>query len=475
MKIDWKYVGVFALAAVAASFLYYYKFLNNFFVDDDFKYLENMFHGPLAVLLGYGTIRVVSNTVWWPLYALSGLDPFGYNLFGVVMHAVDSVLLCIFLMRLTGDKILAAICGGIFVLNSVGCDALFWKAASNTLINVFFYLITLYLYVVYRQEGSRKHLLLSIASYLVAMFSKEDAASMPFIILLLELTFFDGLRSVKETIMRTVPYAAVIVAYALTNHLVFNVLLNTSAEHIQFFKIRPLHSLLTPWSVFFLRPEGFLKPDNPAIPATIIGIVASFFWVKNRKLLYFGYGWIFLAFLPQSFTSLGHLEPIYIANSISRYMYITSIGSSLVLGAVMVRLREKFSRTVFLCGVVIFFSLFIPLNYGLVQARGVEWQNGNEQTARFLVAIKKIIPVLPPKTNIFIEEPPAGRAFIQQALRAFYGNTDITWISDPIHYVHQPGVNSFLVTCLWGYEGELSLHVRWNDSAGQKHYVSSDF
>lgn len=460
MKTNWREISIYMLIAALSAYLYYYKFLDNFFVNDDFKYLENMFNSPLSVILGYGNLRVVSNVAWWPQYALSGLDPFGYNLFGVVMHAANAVLVYLLLVRLLKDKVLAIICGAIFLFNSVGCDALFWKAASNTLINVFFYLTTLYLYIVSRQEGSKKYYVLSMVSFLLAIFSKEDAASMPFILLLLELTFFDGFTEKKKTILRVIPYVAIILFYILAGELFFNIILNTRVEHANLFKIRPLYSLLAGWTVFFLPPHGNLALNNPLIYLTAAASIASFFWVQNKRLLYFGYGWIFFAFLPQSFTSHGQFETTYIVNSISRYHYITSIGSSLVFSAIIINFRERFSSKVYGFVLVLFFTTFIMINYRSVQMRGNQWKETGEPTARFINAIKTAIPIFPPNSYIYVKNAPAGRAFVQQSLRSFYGNLGITWIIDPDNYFQKPGDSTFLVKCNWKSDGNVNLDIR---------------
>ena len=106
----------------------------------------------------------------------------------------------------------------------------------------------------------------------------------------------------KTILLRVIPYVTIVIVYILAGKVVFNLLLDTSVEHAKFFKIRPLHTIFAGWSVFFLSPQGNIKLNNPAIYLTAIGIILSFYWVDDKKLLYFGYGWIFLAFLPQSLT-----------------------------------------------------------------------------------------------------------------------------------------------------------------------------
>jgi hypothetical protein len=448
-----------SLLAVAIALLFYWRFLDNFFAFDDFKYLENFSHGPLAVLFGYNSLRLISNLSWWPLFSISGLDPLSYNIFSLLLHAANGVLLYLFLTRLTKDRAYGIVGSLFFLVNAVGSDAIFWKATNSSLLNVFFYLLTLISYLLYRERNAKGLHVLSISLFLLAMFSKEEAASMPFILLLLELFFFNGLADKKGVIRRTAPFAAIILLYILANWLVFEYLLHGQAEPAKFFKFRPLHTLLTGWSVFFLSPQGVLKAADPAIYLTALGIMLSFFWVRDKRLLYFGYGWVFFAFLPMSFTTLGQLEPRVICNSISRYLYITSIGSAIVLTAVVIRCRETFSGRVYYSTAALFLAFFSALNYGRVQARGAEWQMAGKPTARFLDSIKKSMPNFPPNSYVFVVNAPTGRAFVQQALRATYQNPEITWIVDPYKYIRKPGENAFLIICNWRDAAEVDLEI----------------
>lgn len=460
MKVGKQKLAILAIVAVAVSVIYYGRFLGNYFVYDDFKYLENMLDGPRAIVLGYGNLRVVANLAWWPLYLLSGADPFLYNLFAILIHAANAILLYLFLSRLPRLKDYALFGSALFLLNGVGCDALFWKAANSTLISLFFYLSALYLYVAYSQGGGRSRYLLSLGLALLAMFSKEDAASLPFIILLVEILFFEGGRRLKETAVRVAPYVAIVLIYFLANWIVFNLLQQTTFEHARLFKVRPLYSLLAGWTVFFLSPQGYLTMGNPAIYLTAVGIIASFFWVRDRRLLYFGYGWIFFVFLPQSFTSLGQFIPENTFRSISRYHYITSIGSSLILAAVICRLRELFSPKVCRTLTAVFFFLFIGLNYFQVQQRGMVWRGDGERLARFLGEMKRVMPAFPPDSHVFVVNAPTGRAYMQQSLRVVYGTRGITWIPDPAAYVRKPGENVFFIVCDWKDNGEVALRIK---------------
>ncbi|MGC2425289.1 MAG: hypothetical protein WA666_13165 [Nitrospirota bacterium] len=458
MESDKKTLLVFSLASIAVTAIYYGRFLHNFFIFDDFKYIENLFEGPVAVFFGYHSLRAVSNSSWWPLYAISGFDPFIFNLFGLVLQSVNAIVLYLCLLKLFKDKGYAVLGGAFFLLNAVGCDAIFWKAANSGLISLFFYLLTLYAYVSYRQKGSKSYRALSILFFLVAMFSKEEAASLPFIVILIELVFFGGLSEKKAVLRRAAPFIAIVLFYMVMNKVMFNYILHTYIELSKFFQPRPLYALFAGWTVFFLPPQGHLKMSNPAIYLTPLGIILSFFWVKDKRALYFGYGWIFLSFLPQSLTSLGQFEPRYIFNSISRYLYITSIGSSVIFAAVILRFREKFSAKVYYPVAVAAVSLFALLNYGQVQTRGNEWRDQAAPMIPFLASVKDKMPDFPPNSYVFVIEPPVGRSYVQQALRAFYRRADISWIYST-GYTRKPGENAFLISCRWSDDGKVNSDI----------------
>lgn len=457
MNAEKKEMAIFALVAVVVTFIFYGRFVNNFFAYDDFKYLGNFSSGLPDVALGYNTLRLVSNLAWAPIYFLSGLNPIGYNLFGFALYAANGLLLYLFLLHLAKDRSFAFLGGLFFLSSSVGADAVFWKATNSSLISLFFYLTTLITYQCYRSQNKKKFLIVSLTIYLLAIFSKEEAASLPFILLLIDFIFLDAVRDKRAALLRIVPFAAIIVLYILSNWLVFNHLLHGHAEPEKLFQFRPLHTLLTGWSVFFLSPQGTgISPANPAVYLTAAGIVFSFFFIKDRRLLYFGLGWIFFAFLPQSLTLLGQLEPRNICNSISRYLYITSIGSAIVLSALTLRIKEKYSRAVSLTAVTVVLVIFATYNFMRVQERGKEWQEEWEPMRYFLTTVKKITPVFPADSHIFVANPPTGRSFVMQGLQAFYQDPDIKWIYE-LSYTPNAGEHAFLIYASMVTEGVITV------------------
>ncbi len=92
------------VVSLVVTFLYFNEFRYNFFAYDSFRYIENLFHGPKTVMLGYNAFRVVSNFMWYPLYWISGFNPLGYNVFNNLLYALNAILVYIFTLRLWERK-----------------------------------------------------------------------------------------------------------------------------------------------------------------------------------------------------------------------------------------------------------------------------------------------------------------------------------------------------------------------------------
>jgi hypothetical protein len=465
-----KKIPVFPLLALGIAFLLFAGFIDNFFYYDDFRYIENNFHDLAHILLGYNTLRLVSNVIWSPLYYVFGFNPVGYNLFNITLYALNAILFFYFIRNLFKNSTLAFFAGLFFILSGVGADAVLWKCANNSLLCLCFYLLTLITYVRFRECSNRKFLLLSLTCYSFAMFSKEEAASLPAILLMMEFLVLSGTIFNRNVMYRVLPYCVIICVYLLLNKVVFSWLALAPAELARFYQIHPLYSLAGGFSAFFLSPSGVLRSINPLAYFAGIAVAASLFLVKDKKLLLFAFGWIIFTFLPQSLTSLGQFEPRYMANSIGRYLYIVSIGPALVYAVLLTNLKERLSGAAFLMIAVITVAGFGWINYGNVQQRGQQWKNEAAPVAVYLAELGKIMPAFPPDSFVYVNNPPTGRAYIQQSMRAFYRNPAITWIKTPEKYRRKPGERAFLINIDWDGPARINrmqISEPWPMAVGQ--------
>jgi hypothetical protein len=439
-------IGVLILAV---SLMYFWPFRDNFFVYDDFAMIEHVIAGPAAVLKGYNNIlRVVASALLWPLFAVSGHDPFGYNLFCFSLYVVNAFLFYFFCKELFQDSKIAVWATLFFVASAVGCDAVFWKAAYSTLLNVTFYFLTLILYIRFRREGRVCLYWFSIAIFFLAVLSKEESASLPFIIVAIEVLVFGNKPDLK-TVFRIMPYCLLIIAYLAANYIIIYHVLKGQSELVKHSGFRPLQTLLAPWTAFFMAPDGRLSGGDIRIYLAALLIPAGILVSGNKKYYLFALAWVFLSFMPQSLSTLSQFEPKYVFNSVSRHLYLPSAGVALAFAFVLLHVRSLVPVRFMHLASALVLSGYLFFNYERVQERGRVWAADGEPARTFLVELKKIIPTFPRDSYVLVSNAPTGRAYVQQSLRAFYMNDSINWIVDQTKFIPQPGMSVFFINCMW--------------------------
>ncbi|HEY5974847.1 MAG TPA: hypothetical protein VIU41_08905, partial [Geobacteraceae bacterium] len=288
-------------------------------------------------------------------------------------------------------------------------------------------------YVVFRQRKENSYWYLSIGTFVLAIFSKEEAASLPFIIAMIELLIFKDHVDVKTTLKRIAPYCLIIVLYIGLNYLIIYHVLHSKSFMSGVAIFRPLYSLFAGWSVFFLSPQGVLTPGNPLIYIAGVGITLSFFLATDRRPLLFAYLWIFFAFLPQSLSGQSQFSPALLINSISRHLYLPSIGSSLVLAILLVSIHDRWPARRSAIIVLLCFAAYIVFNFTRVHERGESWETAGESMAVFIKHMQRVVPSLPEATCFCVDKSPEGRSFMQAAVRIAYKNPAVVWLGSEDH------------------------------------------
>jgi hypothetical protein len=200
----------FNLAALAAFLLLaplaYANVLNSFFLSDDFVVLARLAAGNLSPVYAEsqgGLIRALL-----PLSALLdlrlwGLNPLGFHLSNVALHALNSFLVYRLALRLTRydsrppgaqrdaapdarthgapavRKHAALAAGLIFLLHPSHTESVTWMTGRVDVQMTFFYLLALLAFASYAETNLRARLWLSLAAFALALLAKEPAVSFP--------------------------------------------------------------------------------------------------------------------------------------------------------------------------------------------------------------------------------------------------------------------------------------------------------
>jgi 4-amino-4-deoxy-L-arabinose transferase-like glycosyltransferase len=119
-------------------------------------------------------------------YKLGGLRPFGYHLANIFLHALNSVLVYLLAHLIFERKRPALFSALLFAIHPVHTEAVTGVVGRAELLAFLFSLSSLLMYITSKE---RKGYVLSLAFFLLALFSKENALILPFVLMLYDLTF----------------------------------------------------------------------------------------------------------------------------------------------------------------------------------------------------------------------------------------------------------------------------------------------
>jgi hypothetical protein len=261
--------------------------------------------------------------------------PEAYYLAGIALHALVSILVCLLVLRVTGNTLAGWTAGLFFGAYERHQEAVMWISAVNETIlalNCILFLL-LWDYGISREKPRRFASLLAFVVFALALFSKEAAIAMaPMAVLALARHGY----SVQQIIERSIPALALAITFAL---------LWLSQADRNFF-VTDGHYALS-FHFFPVYGRAVLRLLSPAIPFIVASLVlfrrdAEVTKGNSPGVVFFAL-FLLLALVPYSFlTYQDHLP--------SRHTYLASAGLAGLIGilfaAIHTRLRsQRFKQT----------------------------------------------------------------------------------------------------------------------------------
>lgn len=120
-------------------------------------------------------------------HQIHGLNPRGYHLTNILLHASSAVLLFRALRQATGTLWRSAFVAAVFAVHPLRVESVAWIAERKDVLSVFFFMLVLAAYVRYAQAGfSRARYFAVLVLFLLGLLCKSSLVTLPFLLLVLD-------------------------------------------------------------------------------------------------------------------------------------------------------------------------------------------------------------------------------------------------------------------------------------------------
>ncbi len=190
-------------------FISYFPAINGGFIWDDDTFLTDnpIMAKPDALKRFWVTTEapdyfpLVSTTLWLQRL-IWGLNPMGYHIFNIVLHAFNGVMLWLILYKLRFRS--AWLAATIFAVHPVHVESVAWITEIKNLQSTFFFMLSLICYLNFTNSQRKQWYLFSVIFFFMALLSKTSVVMLP-ILLLLYHWWSDGSLK-KEILLNTIPF-----------------------------------------------------------------------------------------------------------------------------------------------------------------------------------------------------------------------------------------------------------------------------
>jgi hypothetical protein len=383
--------------------LAYANVLDTFFLSDDFIVIARVAagnHSPIYAAGQGGLIRALLPLSVLLDLRLWGLDPLGFHLSNVALHALNSFLVYLLALRLAradsrpreargqdapaapttsapaAPGVVALAAGLIFLLHPSHTESVTWTTGRVDVQMAFFYLAALLAFASYAETGGRARLWLSLAALALALLAKEPAVSFPASAFLLALHLARGLGfrgAIFRAARQTWFFFALVVVYVAARAFVIGSLVGGygASRHLNF-KHSVVVSQLLRSVLRVLLPAVVLQSRaleshalSVALLALGVALAVAFAFVLSRARL--RRALFACARRPALFWTLAALFLVCLLPTINlrvdvyttqgeRYLYLPSAFAALFVAFALARIRRRELALAALACLLVFYA-----------------------------------------------------------------------------------------------------------------------
>lgn len=374
-----KKILAYATIAVAALISYCNSFTVPFLLDDFGSISNNYAIQKLfdfAALWKFYANRIVLYFTLSINYAIHDNGVEGYHVTNLMIHILNGILFYLILKTIlslpyfketlishynTSISVIAAV---LFVCHPIQVNAVTYIVQRTASLAATFYMLAILFFINYRLRGKLYRYLLTFLFTLLAMFTKENTITIPFMLLLIEFMFFlkDGKTSWFKRILIFLPLLATVPIIPATNLILkgysqsdpnVSFKASTSMDRFQYFYTQLNVIILYIRLMFIPINQNFdYSNDYPVstnlwenysyvslIILMLIGL-SSIYTIKRNRLVSFGILWFFIGLAVES--SFISIKDVYFEH---RLYFPTAGFIMFLIGMLFYEKKQKSTKT----------------------------------------------------------------------------------------------------------------------------------
>jgi tetratricopeptide (TPR) repeat protein len=280
-------------------------------------------------------------------YAVYGLDPGGFHLTNIVIHASNVVLVFAFLQLLTGNLVASFIAALFFAIHPVHVESVAWISERKDVLYTFFYLCSMCAYLWHnRHTNHRASLyLMSLGLFVCSLLSKGQAVTLPLVLLLID--YCEGRGISRRVLAEKIPFFVLSLIFGVVaivaqkdTGAIPDMPTFTLGERIVFTCFNMcmyLAKLIAPiqLSAFYPYPslESWVAYLIYCLPAAVVVVIGGLYFrriasaLQANRIVAFG-----VMFFVVNIALLLQVLPVGASMISERYAYLCSVGFFLLAG-----------------------------------------------------------------------------------------------------------------------------------------------
>jgi tetratricopeptide (TPR) repeat protein len=278
-------------------------------------------------------------------HRLWGLDPLGYHLTNVLLHAANAVLVYLFLLGIVPSGRTAMLAALIFAVHPVQMEAVSLAIQRKTVLSGTFFLLALLFYRRWWRTHRRRTYAAAFVCFTAAALAKPIAVALPLVLLLYEYAFVRRRPYLADKVPLALVGAAVALAAAAA-HAAVGALhpphggdLATHVLMVGRVTLEQVVAVLLPINLsptYYYPMQLGRAPLNFAALA-LLAVVLAYVGLRRRDLpwSFFCLGWFALTLLPES-----NLFPLAQLRA-DRFLYLPMVGAALWIALGLQRLARR--------------------------------------------------------------------------------------------------------------------------------------